>query len=164
MRTITKNRERIQKFKEAGDSWYIYQSQLDKAWFQHDMVYGDFRDLTRRSAFDKILRDKAFNIPKNPKYDGYERGHTAMFYKFFDKIFPGSGIKNENISYKELVEELHKRIIWKFKKRKVYTSFIDSISSADLADMQFISKFNKGICFVFCGTDIFSKYTYRLFL
>ena len=75
------------------------------------MVYGDFRDLTRRSAFDKILRDKAFNIPKNPKYDGYERGHAAMFYKFFDKIIPSSGIKNENISYKELVEELHKPII-----------------------------------------------------
>ena len=82
-RQFTKNRERIQKFKETGDSWYIYQSQLDKAWLQHDMAYGDFRDLTRRSAFDKILRDKAFNIPKNPKYYGYERGHAAMFYKFF---------------------------------------------------------------------------------
>ena len=64
---FTKNKERIQKFKETGDSKYIYQNELDKACFQHDMAYGDFRDLPRRTAFDKILRDKAFNIAKNPK-------------------------------------------------------------------------------------------------
>ena len=69
--SFIKNKERIQKFKETGDSRYIYQNELDKACFQQDLAYGDFKDLTRKTASDKILRDKAFNITKNPKYDGY---------------------------------------------------------------------------------------------
>ena len=64
---FTKNKERIQKFKETEDSRYIYQCKLDKACFQHNMSYGDFKDLTRRTASHKILCDKAFNIVKNPK-------------------------------------------------------------------------------------------------
>ena len=68
---FTKNKERIQKFKETGDTNYIYKNELDKACFQHDMAYGDFKDLARRTASDKVLRDKAFNIGENPKYDGY---------------------------------------------------------------------------------------------
>ena len=80
-----KNKELIQKFKETGDSRYIYQNQLDKACFQHDMAYGDFKDLTRRTASDKILCDKAFNIAKNPKYDGHQRGLASIVYKFFRK-------------------------------------------------------------------------------
>ena len=75
---FTKNRKRIQKFKETGDTRYIYKNQLDKACFQHDMAYGDFKDLKRRTASDKTLRDKAFNIAKNPKYDGYQRGLASM--------------------------------------------------------------------------------------
>ena len=71
---FTKNKERIEKFKEIGDSRYIYQSELDKACFYHDMAYGDFKDLTRRTVPDKTLRDKAFSIAKTPKYDGYQRG------------------------------------------------------------------------------------------
>ena len=71
---FTKNKERIQKFKQAGDSRHIYKNELNKACFQQDMAYGDFKDLKRRTAADKVLRDKAFNIPKNPKYDGYQRG------------------------------------------------------------------------------------------
>ena len=70
---LTKNKERIQTFKETGDSRYIYQNELDKACFQHDMAYGDFKDLTRRTASDKILCDKAFNTAKNGKHDGYQR-------------------------------------------------------------------------------------------
>ena len=66
---FTKNKERIQKFKETGDTNYIYKNELDKACFQHDMAYGDFKDLARRTASDKVLRDKAFNIAKNPKCD-----------------------------------------------------------------------------------------------
>ena len=66
--------QRIQKFKETGDSPYIYKDELDKVCFQHDMANGDFKDLTRRTAYDKILHDKAFNIAKNSKYDGYQRG------------------------------------------------------------------------------------------
>ena len=71
---FTKNKERIQKFKETGDASYIYKNELDKACFQHDMAYGDFKDLARRTTSDKVLRDKAFNIAKNPKSDGYQGG------------------------------------------------------------------------------------------
>ena len=101
-----------------GDSRYIYQNELDKVCFQHDMAYGDFKDLNRRTFADKVLRDKAFNIVKDPKYDGYQRGLASMVYKYFDKKTSGSGIKNENISNKELTEELHKPIIKNFNKKK----------------------------------------------
>ena len=96
---FTKNKERIQKFKETGDSKYTYKNELDKACFQHDMGYGDFKDLARRTAADKVLRDKAFNIAKDPKYNGYQRGLASMVYKCFDNC-------------------LHKPIIRKFKKEK----------------------------------------------
>ena len=157
---LQKNKERIQKFKEKRDSQYIYQNELDQACFQLDMAYGDFKDLTKRTAADKILRDKAFNIATNPKYDGYQRGLTSMVYNFFDKITSGSDIKNKTISKKELAEELHKPIFKKFKKRKVQLPFIDNIWGADLADIQLASKFNKGIRFLLCVIDIFSKYAW----
>ena len=81
---ITKITKRIQKFKETGDSRYIYQNELDKVCFQHDMAY-------------KIFRDKASNIAKNPKCDGYQHALASMVYKFSDKKTCGSGIKNENM-------------------------------------------------------------------
>ena len=90
--TFTKNKEIIQKFKETGDKSYIYKNKLDKACFQHDMAYRDFKDLKRRTASDKVLRDKAFNTAKNAKYDGYQRGLASMVYKFFDKKSKDSGV------------------------------------------------------------------------
>ena len=81
------------------------------------MVYGDFKDLAKRTAADKVLRDKAFNIAKDPKYDGYEIGLASIVYKFFDKKTAGCGIESMQQN-KKLVEELHKRIIRKFKKEK----------------------------------------------
>ena len=81
--TFTKTKEKIQKFKETGDTNYIYKNELDKACFQHDMAYGDFKDLARIAASDKVLRDKVFSIVKNPKYDGYQRGLTFIVYNFF---------------------------------------------------------------------------------
>ena len=92
-RLFTKNKERIQNFKETGDSKYIYQNELDKACFQHDMAYEDFKDLTRRRASDKMSRDKVFNIAKNPKYDGYQCGLASMVYKFFDKKLQAEQLK-----------------------------------------------------------------------
>ena len=89
---FTKNKERIKKIKETGDTSYIYKNELDKACFQHDMAYGDFKDLKRRTASDKVLRDKAFNIAKNLKYDGYQRGLSFIIYKFFDKKSKGGGV------------------------------------------------------------------------
>ena len=112
---FTKNKERIQKFKETGYTSYIYKNKLDQACFQHDMTYGDFKDLKRRTASDKILRDKAFNFAKNPKYDGYQRGLASMVYKFFDKKSTGSGVANNKIKQNlQLAEELQKPIIRKF--------------------------------------------------
>ena len=80
---FTKNKKRIQKFKETGDTCYIYKNKLDKACFQHDMAYGDLKNLKRKTFSDKVFRDKAFNIAKNPKYDGYQRGLASMVYKYF---------------------------------------------------------------------------------
>ena len=85
------------------------------------MAYGDFIDLNRRTAADKVSCDKAFNIDKDPKYDGYQRGLASMVYKFFDKNTSGSSIKNENISNKKLAEKLHKPIIRNFNKTKTLT-------------------------------------------
>ena len=122
------------------------------------MAFGDFKDLNRRTVPDKILRDNALSIAKNPKHDGYQHGLASMVYKFFDKNISGSGIKNENTSKKELAEELQKPIIRKFQKRKVHSTFIDNICDVDLADMKFITKFNKEIHFLLCVIDIFHKY------
>ena len=82
------------------------------------MAYGDFKDITTRTASDKIMRDKAFNIANNLKYDGCQRGLASMVYKCFDKNTSGSDMKNENISSKKLAEELHKPILRKLKKKK----------------------------------------------
>ena len=76
-----KNKKRIQKFKETGDSQYIYQNKSDKTCFQCDMAYGDFKNFTRRTDSDKILPDKAYN----PNYDRYQRGLASMVYKVFNK-------------------------------------------------------------------------------
>ena len=154
--SFIKKKERIQKFQETGDSRYIYKNELDKACFQHDVVYGDFKYLGKRTASDKVLRDKAFNIAKNPKYDGYQRALASMVYKFFDKKAQRSGIKSK--PNQQLTDELDKPIIKKFKRREVYSSFKDNIWGADLADMQLISKFNKIVRFLFCVIDLFSKY------
>ena len=79
-----------------------------------------------------------------------------MVYNFFDKKSSGSGITNE-LNY-QLANELHKPVIKKFKKRKVYSSFKDNIWGVDLADMQSLSKYNKGVKYLLCVTDLFSKY------
>ena len=89
---FNKNKKRIQKFKETGNSRYIYKSELDKACFQRDMAYGDFKDLAKRATADKVLRNKAFNIAKDPKYDGYQRELASMVYMFFDNKTACSGV------------------------------------------------------------------------
>ena len=98
------------------------------------MAYEDFKDLARRTASDKVLRDKAFNIAKNLKHDGYQRGLASMVYKFFDKksallsdkSVAGSGVKMQ-VNNKQLTKELHKPIITNFKKRTVYSGFKGNI-------------------------------------
>ena len=148
---FTKHKQKIQKFKETGDTNYIYKNELDKACFAHDAAYSDSEDLTKRTVADKILKNRAFNIAKDPKYDGYQRGLASMVYIFFDKKSAGSGAKLINTKItpqnQQLAEELHKPIIIKFEKRKVHAAFKDNIWGADLPDMQLLSRDNKGIRF-----------------
>ena len=141
---FTKNKERIKKFMQSGNTDFIHKNELDKACFQHDMSFGKPKDLVKRTQSEKVLRDKAFKIASNPKSDGYQRGLASMVYKFFDKKSKGSGIATNEFNY-QLVNELHKPVIKKFEKRKVYSSFKDHIWGVDLADMQSLSKFNKGV-------------------
>ena len=157
--SFTKHKERINKFMNTGDTRFIYRNDLDKACFQYDSAYSDSKDLVKRTQSDKVLRDKAFNIEKNPNYDGHQRGLASMVYKFFDKKSAEWGGVNNNENLK-LANELHKPIIRKFKKRKVYSSFKDNIWGVDLADMQLISKYNKGIKYLLCVIDLFSKYAF----
>ena len=111
---FTKNKQEIQKIKESGYSRYIYLSELDKACFQHNMAYGDIKDLRKRWASDRILRHKSFNIAKNPEYDRCLKGLASMIYKYPDKKTAGRAVKNENMSNQKLDEKLHKPTIRKF--------------------------------------------------
>ena len=82
---FTRNKQRIKKFMQTGDTSYIYKNKLDKACFQHDMAYGKYKDLEKRTQSDKVLKGKAFEIANNPKYDKCQRGLESMVYKVFDK-------------------------------------------------------------------------------
>ena len=168
---FTRHKERIKKFKQTGDTRYICRNELDKACFQHDSAYTDHKDLINRTKSDKVLRDKAYDITSNPEYDGYQRGLVSMVYKVFDKKSTagptaeprflgrmGSGIKKDGSSI--LADELHKPIIKKFDTRKVYSQFKDNIWGVDLADMKSLSRKNKGIKYLLCSIDLYSKYTF----
>ena len=120
------------------------------------MAYGKSNDLAKKTQSDKVLRDKAFKIVSDPKYEGYQRGFASMFYNFFDRKSSGSGIDVEPNYW--LVNELCRQIIRKSKIRKFYSSFRDGIWGVDLADMQSLSKYNKGIKYLICAVDLFSKY------
>ena len=156
---FTRNRERIKKFMQTGNTDFIYRNELDKAYLQHDMAYGKSKDLAKRTQSDKVLRDKAFKIASDPKYDGYQRGLTSMVYKFFDKKSSGKGVDTEP-NY-QLANELHRQIVKIFKRRKVYSSFRDNTWGVDLTDMQSLSKYHKGIKYLLCVIDLFSKYDKR---
>ena len=92
---ITKNTQKTQKIIQKGDITYTYKNELDKARFQHDMAYGKYKDLERKTKSDKVLQKKAFKIANDPKYYGYQRGLASMFYKLFDKKSKRTSIKNE---------------------------------------------------------------------
>ena len=102
------------------------------------------------------MRDEAVKIASDSKYDGYQRRLASMVFKFFDKNSTGSGVGTEP-NY-QFVSELHRQNIRKFKRRKVYASFRDNIWGVVLADMQSSTKCNKGIKYLLCAIDIFSKY------
>ena len=164
---FTRHKERIKEFKRTGDTRYIYRNELDKACFQHDSAYADHKDLINRTEADKVLRDKAYDIASNPEYDGYQRGLASMVFKFFDKKSTGVGIARDTTkssslarSSSILADECHKPIIRKFNKRKVYSQFKDNIWGVDLADMQSLNRKNKGIKYLLCVIDLYSKYAF----
>ena len=133
-------KKELKSLNKQVDTRYIYRNDLDKACFQHYSAYADHKDLINRTKSDKVLRDKAYNIASNPEYDGYQRGLASMVYKFFDKKSMGSGVKKLKNSSLILADELHKLVIKKFNKRKVYSQFKDNIWGVDLADMQSLRK------------------------
>ena len=160
---FTRHKERIKKFKQTGDTRYIYRNELDKACFQHGSADADHKDLINRNEADKVLRDKAYDVASNPEYDGYQRGLASMVYKSFDKKSIGSGTtKSSSLkrSSLRLADELHKPVIKKCNKKKVYSQFKDNIWGVDLADMQSLSKKNKGIKYLLCAIDLYSKYAF----
>ena len=107
----------------------------------HDMAVRDFEDLPWKTASDKILRDEAFSIAKNPKYDEYQRGLASMVYQFFDKKFSDGGVEIANLLNQESAKELYKPIIRKFNKQNIQWSFMDNIWGVGLAEMQLIKEF-----------------------
>ena len=111
---------------QTGNTDFIYRNELDKACFQHDMASGKSKDLAKSTQLDKVLRDEAFKFVSDPKYDGYQRELPSMIYKFFDKESCKRGVAATEPNY-QLANELHRRIIRKFKRQKVYSSFTDNI-------------------------------------
>ena len=150
---FTRHKERIKEFKRTGDTRLLYRNELDKACFKHDAAYAKYEDVDNRLISDQKLRNSAYDIATNPKYDTYQRGLASMVYKLFEsKVAPldkktMSGKANAKHSSLErtgnnkiLAEELHKSVIKKFNKRKVYSQFRDNIWGVDLADTQSLSK------------------------
>ena len=160
---FTRHKERIKEFKRTGDTRLLYRNELHKASFKHDAAYAKYKDVENRLISDQKLRNSAYDIA-NLKYDGYQSGLASMVYNFFDpkvapldkKTMSGKGMGNNKI----LAEELHKPVIEKCNKRKVYSQFKDNIWGVDLADMQSLSRKNKGIKYLLCAIDLFSKYAF----
>ena len=84
---FTKNKQRIEKFMQTGNTDFIYKNELDKAYFQHDMAYDKTKDLAKRTQSDKVLKDKAFKIVSDAKFDGYQR-----------RLFPNERHSNKTVS------------------------------------------------------------------
>ena len=118
------------------------------------MPYGDFKDFSKGTASDKVLCDKTFNIAKNSKYDGRQRGFASMVYKSFDKMSLGGAVKSRIMSNQELAEELYKQAIAKLESWILHSSSIDNIWGVHLPNMQLICKCNRDIRFLLCVTDI----------
>ena len=118
---FTTNKEKIEKIMQIGNTNFIDRNELDKPCFQHYMAYGKSKDLAKRTQSDNVLKDKAFKIVSDPKYDACPRGLASMVYKFFDKKSSGSGSFNEP-NY-QLANELHKPITQKKYFKKVCLSF-----------------------------------------
>ena len=148
---FTTNKGRIEKFLQTGNTEYIYKHGLEKACFQHNMAYGKYKDLNKKTQSDKVLREKTFEIASIPKNDKYKKRLASMVYTFFDKKYASAGIKS--MSKQQLANKFHKPIIVSFL-------FKNNIWGEDLGDMQLISKNNKGTRYLLCTISFFSKYAW----
>ena len=174
---FARHKGRTKEVKGTGDTCLLYRNELDKACFKHDAAYAKYKDVENRLISDQKLRNSAYDIASNPKYGGYQRGLASMVYKCFDsKVAPldkntisGKGNAKHTTkpsslertgNNKILAEELHKPVIKKFNKRKVYSLFRDNIWGVNLADTQSLSKKNKDIKYLLCAIDLFSKYAF----
>ena len=137
------------KIRELGNL-EIYRNGSNKACFVHDAAYSDTKDLSKRIISDKIMQNRAYEIARNCKYNGYQRALASMVNKFFDKK-PGSGISGN-----EKPEELHKQVLKEFKRRKFYGRLKDNIWGVDLAEMRSLSSKNKNVKYILCVIDVFS--------
>ena len=139
----TRHEKRIKEFKRTGNINLLCRNALDKACFKHYAAYAKYKDVENRLIADDKLKNSAYDIATNPKYDGYQR---RLASKFSSKVAPrnktisGKGMKEVN---KILAEELHKPVIGKFNKRKVYSQFKDNIWGVDIADTRLLSKKRK---------------------
>ena len=116
--------DHLLNIEETCDLNYIYKNELNKACFAYDTTYVNSKDLAKKIVSDKILKDKAYGIPLNSKYDGYQRALANMVYTFFDKK---TGSRTRSNLNEVLAPDLHKPVIKNFKKRKVYLRFKDNI-------------------------------------
>ena len=159
---FTRHQKRIDVFMKDGRLIHILKNRLDAACFQHDSAYAKYKDRANRRQSDIVLKNKALKIATDPRVNGYQGGLSSMFYKFFNERTKGSGINNKGnlLVNLQLAEELHKPIIKNFRRRKVYSSFKDNIWGVYLADMQLISRYNKGIRYLLCVIDLFSRYAW----
>ena len=142
---FTKNRERIQEFRETGNLKHLYRNA-----HAHDAIYSDSKDLVKITISDKILKDKADEIAKNCEHNGCQRALASMAYKFYDKKV-GSRI----IVKEQLAKELHKRLIKKF-----YTRFKDNIWVAVLTEMELLFPNNKNVRYSLCFIDVFTRHAW----
>ena len=160
--SFTRHQKRTDMFMKDGRLSHIIKSRLDAACFQHDSAYAKYKDRFNRKQSDIVLKNKALKIAADPRVNGYQRGLASMVYKFFNERTKGSGINllANSLNNEILAEKLHKPIIKNFKRRKLYSSFKDNIWGSDSADMQLISKYNKGIGYRLCVIDLFSGYAW----
>ena len=149
---FTRHQKRNDMFMKDRRLSHILNNRLDAACFQHDSAYAKYKDRANRKQSDIVLKNKALKIATDPRVNGYQRGLASIVYKFFNERTKGSGINNkENLLVNsQLAEELHRLYIKNVKRRKVYSSFKDDMWGSDLADMQLISKYNKGIRYLLC--------------
>ena len=152
---LNKYHEIIQKFRETGNCKQLYRNELEKACFAHNGADSNSKDLAKRTISNKILKNTAYEIARNRQYDGYERALASVVFKCFDKETGSVVSLNEQIA-----QELHKPVINKFKRRKVYARFKGNVWAADLAEMGSLFSKNKNVKYLLCVIDVFTKYVW----